>query len=126
MEGALLVAAFGRIDEAIRVFDGVLERNPNCTEAFKLRATVYALRKDFRQAAADCEEAIVRAPLEAECYLLRPFLWQGGKPDEALKTYERLITIDPANEKAFTQRGSLLARLGKRDAALADFQAHWI
>lgn len=123
MQNALLAGALGQHDAAIREFDDVLARNPDCVEAYKLRATVRVLGRDYRGAVADLEQIIARVPKEADAYLMAGvFLWHNGKWEDALKMYDRLIAVNPTSEEAYTQRGALQLKKGNRQAADADIQ----
>src|SRR5581483_9809600 len=60
MQAALFQAAVGQADKGLEIYDDVLAHNPDCVEAFKLRGTVHAIKKDYARAVADCDEVIRR------------------------------------------------------------------
>jgi tetratricopeptide (TPR) repeat protein len=123
MQKAFFIAALGKSDAALVVFDDILTRHPDCVEALKLRGTVYALQKNFAKAVADCERAILLAPCEVDTYLMcAVFYYRDGKLDDALKTYDRLLEVNPKCDAAHTQRGALRARMGKCEEAVQDFE----
>ena len=78
--------------------------------------------RDYSGALDDLEEALKSNPssfyaLENKANVLAERL---GKNDEAVRVIDRIVELFPGHPSARPSRGVLLARLGRRDAALAD------
>jgi tetratricopeptide (TPR) repeat protein len=100
-----------------------LRREPDNEIAWAARAKARSdERKDHQGALADLDECLKRFPrsflaLQNKAAVLSEQL---GKPDEAIRILDALLEFYPDQAIARGARGVLHARLGRREAALAD------
>ena len=71
MQGALQMAAQGRIEDAIAGLSDAIAQSPSLWQAFQYRGELYLLQQNGTAAAADFEAAIRLAPREQHLYGLR-------------------------------------------------------
>jgi len=92
----------GRLVQARQYANQALERNPQLTEAWIVRARVARHLGDFRAALADYQRALAYAPNQREVLLEVAELYRATKqPDRALAALHRLAdTYAPGEEPA--------------------------
>lgn len=121
LNGAARKFAAGQWEEAVRVCDGVLARNPGCLRAYSLRGMVYFLHNQSAKSLADGSEILKRDPNHLVGHqLVAAALAQLGRRDEAVTTYTRLIELDPKDTRSYVQRAALYVELGRPADAEAD------
>lgn len=83
---------------------------------------IYQLNRDPKAALADFEQALRVNPHSADALQNKAHVLaeKMGQNQESLKALNRLLELYPDSVKARNGRGVVLARLGKRDAALRD------
>jgi predicted O-linked N-acetylglucosamine transferase (SPINDLY family) len=125
--GAALAAALrlhqaGRIDEAARQYQSILEREPQHAGALHLLGLCAHQRGDQRTATELISRAIERAPSDA---VMRNNLGAVRLADhaagEALASFDAAIAINPGYAEAWNNRGNALADLHRPDEALAAY-----
>jgi len=104
-----------------------LKLNPQNLYAHVLRAQVYFGQKDIENARNELDNALKTAEgvnwEQAEAHTLFGRIQElQGKTQEALSSYEEAIRLDPANSVAYTNKGTLLSRLGNYQSAVASYQ----
>ena len=98
-EGIHLVQS-DRLDEAIDKFDEVVRGAPEFAEGFNRRARAYYLMGHYERAIADCEETIKRNPMHFGALSGEGFSHlELGKPEQALRSFERVLAINPNKPK---------------------------
>lgn len=98
-EGIHLVQS-DRLDEAIDKFDEVVKGAPEFAEGFNWRARAYYLMGQYERAIADCEETIKRNPMHFGALSGEGFSYlELGKPEQALRFFERVLAINPNKPK---------------------------
>ena len=126
-------AAFAEFEEdkALALYNEVLAEAPNDAKlqaAAKFgRGEVYAATNRYPQAEADFTAALAlqTSPADrattlvsrAECYA------RLGRQADALDDYAESLRLAPAQIGVHTARGTMLQRLGRKDEALAEFDA---
>ena len=90
----------GRLDEAMREWQIVLQLNPNQIELFNAVGNIYFLRGDYEKAINMYETALVKGSQTVELYYnLALSLESVGKKDKASVYYREFIKIAPAQYK---------------------------
>jgi tetratricopeptide (TPR) repeat protein len=76
-----------------------LRRNPTDTEAYYIRALMYAVQGFYNEAIADCSEAILLNPSLPRVYLIRGISYCGkSNYDRAITDFETALEINPNDE----------------------------
>ena len=87
----------GRFDEARRLSESILARNPSHVDAQIVLANAMAGLKDFDAAVAEIEEAVRLDPARGAAYgSLGAFEVQRGNPQPAERAFQRAVELDPA------------------------------
>lgn len=83
-------------DLSIRILSAIIELNPDYTEAWNRRATVYFLEKDYVNAAADIAKVLAREPRHFGALAgLGLILQDTGDDRHALQAYRRALEVYP-------------------------------
>lgn len=107
----------GRLDEAQRQIDTILERQPMAI-ALTLRARLSAAKGDLEQAVKDLDEALKQEPGNPALLLLRARLYYAeGRNALALRDVDEIRGLRPDLAEILELRGAILAALGKFDEA---------
>lgn len=117
----------GKDEEVMHLCGQALASNPENLYARVLRATVFFQQGENEQADAELSQALRGASgadwEKSEAYALLGRIQDArGMPEEALTSYEKAIRLDPSNSVAYTNKGTLLSRLGDYPGALASYQ----
>jgi arylsulfatase A-like enzyme/Flp pilus assembly protein TadD len=113
----------GKFAEAESVHRDILKEIPDSPEAYVNLALVEARQNAFDRAVETLEQGIVRLP-DSETLLVRlghTYLVT-GKPEEALATMDRVLTLNPRNVDALTVRAGILDAAGRKDEARAGYE----
>jgi tetratricopeptide (TPR) repeat protein len=114
----------GDFDDAARLYESILEENPNHAEACYRFGNLLKDQGDLARALEMYHRAVELRSDYAHAYCNRAVvLGLLDQPAEALKSYDRAIEIDPSDSIALCNRAMLLAGLGQKDAALTSFEA---
>jgi len=104
-----------RYDDALRVFDRIVARQPDFAEGWNKRATVHYLMGEYRKSAADIERTLALEPRHFGALsglglveLVR------GHEEKALEAFERALAIHPHMAGADTHIRALRDRLKGR------------
>jgi tetratricopeptide (TPR) repeat protein len=111
----------GRLDEAIELYEKVLELEPKDRYTYK---ELMRLRTSETSAdeAASALKGLMRSGDRAKNPHLKTLaadrLRKAGKDEEAAEEYEAALTLDPGNAYALSQLGFCYRRLGRTDEAI--------
>ncbi len=106
-------------DVAERIFDRVVQLNPNSAEAWSNKGVALGNLGKYDQALKCCDEAIKINPNYAEAWSNKgAALGSLGKYDEELKCYDEAIKINPNYAETWLNKGGTLGNLGKYDEEL--------
>lgn len=116
----------GNVDEAIRQFNLVLQRDPRHTDALTMLAQAYRFKQLYPQSIESAGKAIQLAPKRAE-----PYLWLGdsqrlsGKYADARNSYDSYLKLSDFDSKLagklnYYVLGSLIGMGRKKRAATQD------
>jgi tetratricopeptide (TPR) repeat protein len=110
--------------ESIAAFTKVIQLNSQYSDAYFMRAQVYAQIGEFQNALADYNQAIILNPSSVASYNNRGILKKEklNDPQGALADYNQAIAIDPNLVEAYLNRGILkYQKLNDPQGALADY-----
>ena len=110
-------ALFGQkevYDVAERIFDRVVQLNPNLAQAWYVKGLALANLGKYDEAVKCYDEAIKINPNDAAAWLNKgAALVKLGKHDEAVKCYDEAIKINPNLAGTRFNKGLALGKLGK-------------
>jgi tetratricopeptide (TPR) repeat protein len=110
----------GRLREARRLYERVLQSDPRSAEAMHLLGTLIGQQGDLARALEWINKAIAREPGNA---MFRKnaavTLVQAGRGEEAVAPYQKAIELQPEFAEARIGLGGLLTDLGRHDEAIA-------
>lgn len=123
----LLGAARHRMQDlhaAKEAFKEVTRLEPRHLQALFALAGVCLELGEIHAALAACEAAVAIAPDDPQAWFNLAVAQEAGAlAEQALVGYDRVLTLSPAHAGAFKNRGALLLRLGRKDAAVASAKA---
>lgn len=109
----------GRRQEALRIFDRMLQRWPIDRYALASRVNLLAQAGDVPAALADSRRLVAAHPADAACWFNHGFLLESAEQwDEALHAFVKTTELDPALDRAWYGQGLVLIRLRRLDEAV--------
>jgi len=85
-----------QLDKALEVFDRLVEREPEFSEAWNKRATVYFMREEYRKSIADVRRTLTLEPRHFGALSgLGLIMMRLGREDDAISAFERALEIHP-------------------------------
>ena len=112
------------LDEAERLADEVLQKNPNHIEGIILRASILSARnRPDEEVLGEINRAISLDPKRIDSYLsLARFYLNRNDLGKAEETFHRAISINEASALAHTQYGKFLAQMKRTGEAEAELR----
>lgn len=113
-----------QINVALDSINHLIERNPNSTEAYKVRATIYSELNKPKEALSDYDYALSLDSNSYEIYFFKSQLLINHFKfyEQALDNLNKAIILNPMIKEYYFSRGALLSnRLNKREEALKDY-----
>jgi serine/threonine-protein kinase len=109
-------------ERAERAFEKALALDPNITEARMLMVFVYLWRGEKQKARAEVARARSASPNEAVVYFVKATLHRlDGEYDRALRSYDKLVKLDPAAHVVVSCNRALIRIFqGRFDDALSE------
>lgn len=112
----------GRIQDALRGFNRVLELDPFNASVYYHRGIVRYIRREFELAADDFTTALKIRPNFPNAAMKRGMSHSSlGRLEEALEDFNQAVTLDPSNPEAFYRRAIAHVERGYLTAAFADY-----
>jgi tetratricopeptide (TPR) repeat protein len=119
---ALFLSEQNRHDEAIAIYDKMLEIYPNDPDIYFNRGLERDEQKDYQAAIADYNQAISLNPNDAFAYTFRGGARISlGDYQGALADFNQAINLNPNDAFAYINRGVARDLLGDYQGALADY-----
>ena len=113
----------GRLDEALRRLDVLVQKDPENPSVFVTLSTVYDRKKDSDGAIRAAKRAVALDPESSTAVLDLAFAFlTAGRADEAATGFERVLTLDPENVKALLNLGEIAHAKGDAAKALGLYQ----
>lgn len=117
LEGAKILT-LKQFDEALEIFNKVLELDPNHIKALEARAVIYMQKGEIELAESDLEKAISIEPENARLYFrLGQVYYRKKDLDKALELFSKAIDLEPAYPAAYMARSQILREKGLEEAA---------
>lgn len=112
-----------RWEAARSVYDDILRRHPEHSEAAHRLAIVYDRRQDRKNAARWFEQALQHDPDNADIFCdIAYSLYQQGEMAAAEANFRQALVLEPNHRRAQNQLGLVLARTNRHEEALSQFQ----
>lgn len=117
--------AKGDADRAIAAYGRALKLDPDFAWAYERRGSIWLDRGDYPRAIADFDQAIRIEPNHAPFFNSRCWALavSGGDAEKALGDCDRSLQLKPGDSDVLDSRAFVYLRLGRLDAALADYDA---
>lgn len=113
--------ALGKHAAARELYNGVLAEHGEFVPALIGLGRMAYVEADAAAAAAYSARALAAAPDDTDALLFKGDLQRAqNQPEEALKTYDRVLALHPTHRSAHVEKAYLETALGKFDAAQAD------
>lgn len=114
----------GRLQEAGRIYQSVLARNPNHPDALHLLGVVAHQLGQHQQAAQLISRAITLRPSAPAYYANLAEVWRAlGQLDRALECCRTALRLQPSYPEAANNLGLALLQIGNIDEAIEHFRA---
>ncbi len=112
----------GKLDEAMKTFEKVIERFPSNVEGYYNLGLTYLRKGDIDQAIATLEKGIEVNPEVIETHLaLGECYFSKGEGEKAMQSFLKAIEFQPDNPKSYYNLGIVYFRLDKTEEALEAF-----
>ncbi len=123
-DDALEASRAGRMGEALRMLEALLDLDPTHVKAHSLMGGILVRSHRLAEAQAVCEGALVLDPLCLEAFLMLGLIAQvAGRDGEALKRFREVLQLDRTCWLAHFGLAELLAARGDRPGARQAYQA---
>jgi tetratricopeptide (TPR) repeat protein len=121
---AQVYAATGGYDEAIKCFSVTLSMDPNYSEYYNERGSIFLQMGRLEEARADYLKAVELSPPYFEVFTnLGQCYRQMGAMAEAIESYSRALDLEPDHVLALLGRAKAHEESGRAQKAIADYTA---
>lgn len=122
----LMGAAYARNriwKDEVRLWENVLQGNPDNPRAYNNLGIAYAAKKEYGQAIENYRKAIELNPRNTLAYINLGNAYDDmGAGERALEAYDAAIQLSPRYASAYYDRALAYYRMGKVDKAIADYR----
>jgi Flp pilus assembly protein TadD len=123
LEAALRLHREGRLEEAMKLYRGILDQDPDDVDALHLLGAVVAQQGDAKAGLELIDRAITLDPACADFHNNRGLILAGlGRVDEAIADHRRAIELNADFAEAHNNLGNALVRTGQVAEAEAAFR----
>ncbi|MFP7721785.1 YaiO family outer membrane beta-barrel protein [Lysobacter sp. A3-1-A15] len=121
---AQALAVAGNREDALRIYNRMLERSPGNSDARLARGRTFAWMERWEEAEDDLRAVVEQSPGYADAWsaLGDLYLWS-DRPGQAVTAYDRWTRLAPDEPAALVARGRAHRATGNMGAARADFEA---
>ncbi|KAB8053540.1 tetratricopeptide repeat protein [Janthinobacterium sp. FT14W] len=113
----------GRIDDALGMYDDVLQVDSTNAMAYADRGTAYAMLKKFDLALIDLERAIALGYVDASTYgTVATIYFELKRYEDSLDNFAKAIELDSNYLLAYYNRSNVFHELGEIKSAIADLK----
>jgi len=121
---AQVYSVTGPIEEAIKYYSAAIAMDPNYSEYYNERGSLFLRTGHLQEAHGDYLRAIERSPPYFEVFAnLGQCYRQMGMMTEAIEAYSRALDLQPNQVLALVGRAKAHEELGNGEAAIADYTA---
>jgi len=122
LEEAVQHQQMGRYQEADRLYDRLIRKNPDYFDALNMYASFNYQQGNFVKALELLKRAVKVHPRSVNALNnLGIVLCHLKRPQEAVEAFDRALALDNANVQTLNNRGNALADLNRPEQALASF-----
>ncbi|MCX7167043.1 MAG: tetratricopeptide repeat protein [Rhodocyclales bacterium] len=119
MKTALAMHNSGNLADAVAIYEGILQVQPDDFDATHMLGVVRLQQKRFDEAARLVERALAQHPDNRVALSnLASALRQGGEHEKAVAVYDRLTLLTPNNPEIWSNRAVSLIALRRNEEAL--------
>jgi tetratricopeptide (TPR) repeat protein len=120
---AELLTQLGRRQEAIVQIEKIVRLDPNVNEAYLNLGLLHAELMHYDRAEQYLHQALERNPKSSDAFFALAVIWEiRQRPDKALDYYHKAQLYKPENPVIANNLGALLARTGKVESAIEQFE----
>lgn len=121
---AQVYVAIDSYPEAVEYFTAAMAMDPNYSEYYNERGSIFLRTGRLQEAHADYLKAIELSPPYFEVFTnLGQCYRRMGMMEEAIRAYTRSLDLEPNQALALLGRGKANEELGRTDSAIADYTA---
>lgn len=115
--------AQGRVEDAMGLFNDVIEVDPDNVQGYADRGTAWAMQKQYDLALADLDRAFALGYDEASAYSTAGTIClEKAEYDKALSYFSKAAQLDPQYPFTYYNRANVHYAMGNRPAAVADLE----
>jgi len=119
---ALVFTTLGQLDEAIGMYTAAIRMDPNYSEYYNERGSLYLKAGRLEEAERDFLRAIELSPPYQEVWTnLGQCYSEMNRSDDAIAAYSRALDLNPRQPLALAGRGHTYDELGRAELAMADY-----
>ena len=123
MRQALDMHHKGRLENAMEIYEQILDKDPKNYDAYNLAGVVAYQKNDLTLALRLIEMAITVQPNQAYAYVNRGLVFEKlGDHEAALASYEKAITFNPKFAEAYNNKGIILKKMQRLNEAIASYK----
>jgi predicted O-linked N-acetylglucosamine transferase (SPINDLY family) len=123
LEKALKHHRAGRLDEAVKLYDRILEAQPDHVDALHLLGLVHQRRGRLEAAAASFQHVLENDPTHVRAaYALAEVLFALGRPGDAIPVLEKTLAVSPDDARLHGLLGDAWHARGDLARAAATYQ----
>lgn len=112
----------GRHDEAARLYEQILQQDPNNIQTLLLSGMLSYQRGDLETALARFDRILAFDPAHYDAHAARGAVLSGlGRHPDALADYNRAQQLRPGTPQVYNNRANSLYALGRREEALENY-----
>lgn len=113
----------GKHDEAEKLYDQILQRDPNNAQALFLSGVLIYQRGDLEAALTRFDSVLVLNPAHYDAHAARGAVLSSlGHHQDALAAYNRAQQLRPGSAQIYNNRANSLFALGRREEALESYE----
>lgn len=118
---ALVNIKLNKNDEALKITEEALAKDPNNTDAYFAKSMVSAAKKDFQNALNDITKVILSKPTPAAFKQRASYYEKMGQYQNAVNDYTQVLKIDATDIDTYLKRADANDQMQNHKAALADY-----